>query len=182
MLYFWKSGTALRTTAVHCINWEPLSQLTKSFSLANVRCPFTQYMASRPDKFGQKYLLAIDKESKYIINSFSYVERDELHSVNDCVSDRVVMQLMCPYLCKEGNVTTDSYFTSLKLANQLTKQTSLLGTMNKIWREVPLPLRKMKKELHSCKLYKCGDTILTVYQGKVNKHVLILNTMRNELL
>ena len=54
--------------------------------------------------------------------------------------------------------------TSLKLANQLKeKPTRLLETMNKIQREVPLPLRKMKEELHSCKLYKCGDTTLTAY-------------------
>ena len=113
-------------------------------------------MPSKPDNFGQKYWLAVDKESKYMINGFPYVGKDELRSANGRVSDRVVMQLMRPYLCKGRNVTTDSYFTSLKLANQLKeKQTSLLGTMNKIRREVSLPLRKMK-EFHSCKLYKCG--------------------------
>ena len=48
------------------------------------------------------------------------------------VSDHVVMQFMRPYLCKGRNVTTDSYFTSVKLANQLKeKQTSLLGTETK---------------------------------------------------
>ena len=89
---------------------------------------------------------------------------------------------MRPYLCKGRNVTTDSYFTSLKLAKQLKeKRTSLLGIMNKIRREVPLPLRKMKEKLHSCKLYKCGDTTLTAYQIKVNKHVLILSTMQNDI-
>ena len=89
------------------------------------------------------------------------------------VSDRVVMQLMRPYLCKGRNVTTDSYFTFVKLAKQLKEtQTSLLASVNKIRREVPLPLRKMKEDLHLCKLYKSGDITLTAYQGKVNKHVL----------
>ena len=98
------------------------------------------------------------------------------------VSDHVVMQLMRLYLCKGRNVTTDSYFTSVKLANQLKeKQTSLLGTVNKIKREVPLPLRKIKEDLHSCKLYESGDITLTVYQGKVNKHVLILSTMHKDI-
>ena len=54
--------------------------------------------------------------------------------------------------------------------------------MNKIWREVPLPLRKMKEKLYSCKLYKCGDTTLTAYQEKVNKHVLILSTMQKNII
>ena len=98
------------------------------------------------------------------------------------VSDRVVMQLMRPYLCKGRNVTIDDYFTSVKLANHLKeKQASLLGTVNKIRREVPLPLRKMKEDLHSCKLYKSGDITLTAYQEKVNKQVLILSTMHEDI-
>ena len=138
---------------------------------SKARCPFTQYMASKPDKFGQKYWLAVDKDSKYVINGFPYVEKDKMRSSTERVSDRVVTQLMRPYLCKRRNVTTDSYFTFVKLANQLKeKQTSLLGIVHKIRREVPLPLRKMK-DLYSCKLYKSGDITLTAYQEKVNKHV-----------
>ena len=103
-------------------------------------------------------------------------------SANERVSDRVVMELMRPYLCKGRNVTTDSYFTSLKLAIQLKeKQTSLLGTLNKIRREVPIPLRKMKEDLYSCQTYKSGDITLTAYQGKVNKHVLILSSMHQNV-
>ena len=105
---------------------------------SKARCPFTQYMASTSDKFGQKYWLAVDKESKYVINDFLYVGKDEMRSSTERVSDCVVMQLMRPYLYKGTNVTTDSYFTSVKLADQLKqKQTSLLGTVNKIRREVP---------------------------------------------
>ena len=139
-------------------------------------------MTSEPDKFGQKYWLAVDKESKYRINGFPYVGKDEKHFLTERVSDRVVMQLMRPYLCKRRNVTTDSYFTSMKSFNLLKeKQASLLGTVNKIKREVPLPLRKMKEDLHSYKLYKSGDITLTAYQGKVNKHVLILSTKHKDI-
>ena len=45
---------------------------------SKARCPFTQYMASKPDKFGQKYWLAVDKQSKYLINGFPYVGKDEM--------------------------------------------------------------------------------------------------------
>jgi len=56
----------------------------------------------------------------------------------------------------------------MKLATQLKEQqTSLLATVKKLG-EVPLALRMMKEELHSCKLYKSGDITLTAYQGKVN--------------
>ena len=139
-------------------------------------------MASKPDKFRQKYWLAVDKDSKYVINGFPYIGKDEMCFSTERVSDRVVMQLMLPYLCKGRNVTTDSYFTSVQLANQSKeKQTSLLETVHKIRREVPLPFRKMKEDLHSCKPYKSGDITLNAYQEKVNKNVLILSTMHKDL-
>ena len=69
----------------------------------------------------------------------------------------------------------------MKLANQLKeKQKNLLGTVNKIRRKVPVPLRKMK-DLRSCKLYKSGNITLAAYQEKVNKHVLILSTMHKDI-
>ena len=86
---------------------------------SKARCPFTQYMASKPNKFGQKDWLAVDKESKCVINGFPYVGKDEMRFSTERVSDRVVMQLMRLYLCKGRNVTTDSYFTSVKLANHM---------------------------------------------------------------
>ena len=46
---------------------------------------------------------------------------------------------------------------------------------------MPLSLTKIKKELHSCKLYKSGDTTLTAYQGRVNKLVLILSTIHKDI-
>ena len=122
------------------------------------------------------------KESNYVIDGFSYVGKDEMRSSTERVSDRVVMQFRRLSLCKERNVITEGYFTSVKLVNQLKeKQTSLLGTVNKIRREVPLPLRKTKEDVHSCKQYKSGDITLTAYQGKVNKHVLVLSTMHKDI-
>jgi hypothetical protein len=35
--------------------------------------PFTQYMPTKPNKYGQKYWLEIDVESKYLLNRFSYL-------------------------------------------------------------------------------------------------------------
>ena len=96
-------------------------------------------MASKPNKYGQKYWLVIDKDSKYsyVANGFPYIGKDELRSTNERVSDHVVMKLAEPYLKRRRNITTDNYFTSVKLANLLkSKNTSLLGTLNKNRREV----------------------------------------------
>ena len=86
---------------------------------SKARCSFTQFMASKPDKYGQKYWLTVDKDSKYVANSFPYVGKDESRSTDERVSDHVVMKLAEPYLKKEWNITTDNYFTSVKLAKLL---------------------------------------------------------------
>jgi len=46
---------------------------------------------------------------------------------------------------------------------------------------VPLSLTKIEKELHSCKLYKSGDTAINAHKGKVNKLVLILSTIHKDI-
>ena len=144
-------------------------------------CPFTQFMPSNPDKYGQKYWLKVDKDSKYVANGIPYVGKDESRSTDERVSDHVVMKLADPYLKKGRNITTDNYFTSVKLAKLLkSKNTSLLGTLNKMRREVPSELKNMRDEQFATKLYKPDDDILlTVYQGKRKKNVFLLSTLQS---
>ena len=40
-------------------------------------CRFIHYMPNKPDKFGIKFWLAVDVESKYILNAISYLGKDE---------------------------------------------------------------------------------------------------------
>ena len=120
-------------------------------------------MVSKSDKYEQKYWLAVDEDSKYVVNGFPYIGRDETRSRDERVSDQVVMRLLKPYLNKGRNVTTDNYFTSIKLATELQKyKTSLLGTVNRIRTEVPAVVKHMKKPLYSTTLHKSGDATMTV--------------------
>ena len=106
------------------------------------RCRFTQYMANKPDKFGIKFWLAVDLESKYILNGIPYLGKDETRPATQRLSESVVIKLVEPYLGKGRNVTTDNFFTSTHLATQLQKKKmSLVGSQNKIRKEV-LPLVK----------------------------------------
>ena len=149
---------------------------------SKARCPFTQFMASKPDKYGQKYWLAVDKDSKYVVNGFPYVGKDEMRSADERVSDQVVMKLAELYLKAGRNITTDNYFTSVKLANLLkSKNTSLLGTLNKIRKGVPCEIKNMRDEQYTTKLYKSNDILLTVYQGKPKKNVLLLSTLHTDI-
>jgi len=76
-------------------------------------------MASKPDKYGQKYWLQVDKQVMYVVNEFRYVGKDETHSKDKRVSDQLIVLLLKIYLNKGWNVTTDNYFTSMKLASEL---------------------------------------------------------------
>jgi len=60
------------------------------------RFRFTQFVASKPDKYGQKYWMAVDKESKYVTNAFPYLGRDDERPGGDRLGDYVVKRLVEP--------------------------------------------------------------------------------------
>ena len=121
-------------------------------------------MASKPDKYEQKYWLAVDKDSKYVVNGFPYVSRDETRSRDKRVSDQVVMRLMKPNLNKGRNVTTDNYYTSIKLATELQKyKNQLTGNSKQNSQESTCSGREHEKSLYPTTLYKSGDVTMSVY-------------------
>lgn len=106
--------------------------------LAFLCIAFTQYIASKPDKYGIKFWLAVDVTSKYLVNGFPYLGKDETRPPNQSLGENVVLRLMEPFKGSGRNVTTDNFFTSLKLAKELKKNNiSLVGTMNRVRRELP---------------------------------------------
>ncbi|KAK9686055.1 Transposase IS4 [Popillia japonica] len=114
----------------------PYISIDEQLFPTKARCRFMQFMGSKPDKYGQKFWLAVDKESKYTVNGFPYLGKDDQRPINQRLGDHVVMKLMQPYLNKGRNVTCDNFFTSLALAETLeTKRTSIVGTVNRARRE-----------------------------------------------
>ena len=80
-----------------------------------------------------KFWMAVDVETKYLLNSFPYVEEESRSSDVSMPTD-IVMKFIIPFmipLSKKGhNITSDNYFTSLDLCLQLEKQgCSLVGTI-----------------------------------------------------
>ena len=117
-----------------------------------------------------------------MVNGFPDVGRDETRSGDERVSDQVVMRLLKPYLNKGRKVTTDNYFTSMKLATELQKyKTSLLGVVNRIRKKVPAVVKHMKEPLYSTTLHKSGDASMTLYQGKTKRNVAILSTLHQNI-
>lgn len=144
------------------------------------RCPFIQYIASKPDKFGIKFWLAADVKSKYLLNGFPYLGKDVDRPTSQPLSEYVVLRLVEPYMGKGRNVTTDNFFTSVKLAEKLkAKNTSLVGTVNRARREIPQCVKQSREDRYKTHILKNKDSTLTVYQGKPSKNVLLLSTVHS---
>ena len=148
----------------------------------NSRCKFIQYMANKPDKFGIKFWMAADVETKYLFNGFPYVGKDESRSGNVSVPTDVVIKLMMPLFKKGHNVTSDNYFTSLDLCLRLAKQgCSLVDTIRSNRREIPNSLQETCS-LHDTAIVKLADpavatVTITKYQCKKSKSVNILSSL-----
>jgi hypothetical protein len=143
------------------------------------RCPFTQYIPSKPDKFGIKFWLLVEVTSKYLCNGFPYLGRDDSRPPNQSLSEFVVLRLMEPFSNKGYNVTCDNFFTSLSLAKALReKRTSVIGTARKNRQELP-PVAKSisaSEPVHSTKSFSSDGVTLTVYKAKPTKNVILISS------
>ena len=142
-------------------------------------------MPNKPDKFGIKFWMVFDVESKYLYNRFSYFKKDWTRSGDASLSTDVVMKLMIPLFSQGFNVTCDNYFSSLDLLLRLAKrQCSLVATIPANRRRIP-DLLKKKRMLHSTMaVHSTGETTATIisYQCKQPKSLNILSTLHKKLL
>ncbi|KAJ6642417.1 PiggyBac transposable element-derived protein 4, partial [Pseudolycoriella hygida] len=149
------------------------------------RCPFTQFMKDKPDKFGIKFYLAVDVDSKYVLNGFAYTGSNEKQENGQTAGERVVLTLMEPYFSGGYTITTDNFFTGLDLALSLQeKHLTLVGTAIKKRRWLPqtAKLKNPNLPLHESNIYLGPNGItLTLYQGKRNKSVSILSSLHKSV-
>ncbi|XP_034015393.1 uncharacterized protein LOC117500737 isoform X2 [Thalassophryne amazonica] len=145
------------------------------------RCCFLQYIATKPDKFGIKFWVACDLKSKYVCNIIPYLGKDPSCPTGERLSENVVMKLLEPFMDKGRTVTTNNFFTSLSLAQQLlSRKTTLLGTVNKIRRELPDSAKKtLNRKEFSTQVFSTSGATLTVYAPKQRKTVCILSSMHS---
>ena len=147
-----------------------------SFWLARHVSSIFNIWLNKPDKFGKKFWLLVDTETKYLLNGFPYLGQDGQPA-------NVVKKLCEPYYGGGYTVTMDNYFTSVYLARFLKdKNTTILGTIRKNRRELPNEIAE-NMPLHSTKAYKESDSgaTLAVYQCKRNKNVVLLSTLHQDV-
>ncbi|XP_043597817.1 piggyBac transposable element-derived protein 4-like [Bombus pyrosoma] len=158
--------------------YKPGANITidEQLSPIKARCRFTQYLPNKPDKFGIKFWLAPDVQTKYILNGFPCLEKNENRAPSQLLGEFVVLKLIEPYSMMGRTITTDNCFTSLSLAYKLlAKRTTLVGIIRGNRRELP-KICKTKKDTmarFSSLLYRSNEITLAIYKSKPRKKVFI---------
>ncbi len=99
--------------------------------------------------------------------AFYILEKNENRPIDETFGEHAVCRLVEPFLKTGRNITTDIFFTSLKLTKTLrNKGLSIVGTVKMAEKEVPESFKLTKEELYSSKNVMHNSISLTSYQGK----------------
>ncbi|XP_039550046.1 piggyBac transposable element-derived protein 4-like, partial [Pimephales promelas] len=144
------------------------------------RCPFRQYIPSKPAKYGIKIWAACDAQSSYAWNMQVYTGKSPGEAPEKNQGMRVVLDMA------EGlnghNITCDNFFTSYALGEELLKKkVTMLGTVRKNKPELPSELLAMKNRKVTSSMFAFTEKATVVsYCPKKGKNVLLMSTMHKD--
>lgn len=162
-------------------NYKPKECITVDEQLFPYRghTKFTQYIPSKPAKYGIKIFWACDAANAYPLQGQLYTGKplDGERQVN--VGERTVLDLVAKYKGSGRNVTTDNFFTSLQLARTLNSwKMTLVGTLRKNKAFLPPNMQASKdRPIYSTIFAFNKDATICSYVPKKNKSVILLSTM-----
>ena len=136
-------------------------------------------MNNKPDKFGIKFWLLVDTNSKYLLNGKPYLGKDDNRPDNLKIGEHIVLDLLKPYHKSGLTIITDNFFTSLELAKRLKKKNmKLVGTIRANRRELPPECTKISKSdsLYKSKHFQHQGILLAIYKCKRDKNVYLLSS------
>ena len=172
LLLFQKYATFFFKTQIYI----PGECITVDEQLAGYRgrIPGRTYIPSKARKYGLKIFWSCESNTGYALNAIAYAGK-EGNRIHHNLAQDIVLKVVKPLYGTGRDICTDNYFTSYTLANQLLQQNlTLLGTVCRHRRNVPLVLRQ--KDMYWSKfVFNHGDGIcLVAYQAKRNKNPVIL--------
>ncbi|KAJ4446865.1 hypothetical protein ANN_13565 [Periplaneta americana] len=173
----------------------PSAHLTidEMLSLFRGRCPFKVFMKDKPGKYGILIRMLSDAHTRYILKMEVYAGKDE-RPAEERSAKAVVRRLVKPLKPLEGtgrNVTTDRYYTSIELAEELYNddKLTLVGTLKSNRKHIPEELKKTQgRELYSSRFLftdpKTGKAPVTlvsyITRLKPTKNLLLLSTQHHD--
>jgi hypothetical protein len=139
-------------------------------------------MPRKPDKYGLKFWLCVDTDSRYVFNAFPYLGRQSNEQRQTQIGAKVVLELLKPLYGSSRNVTMDNFFTSVPLAQELQKKNlTLIGTMRKNKPEIPIEFQSNKNREVSSSLFGFQDGLTLVsFVPRQNKAVLLLSSKHHD--
>lgn len=148
------------------------------------RCPFIVFMPNKPDKFGLKFWILAEVESRYVVNIIPYLGKQERLMRGDMsLSQSVVMRLTDPVKNKGYNICHDNFFSTLENAKLLQqRKCSVVGTIKKSAKGIPKEIKEVRRnEKYSSQFYWENDIgcLLVNYQCKEKKNVCLISTMHD---
>lgn len=145
------------------------------------RCGFVQYMPQKPAKYGLKLYGLCDSKTFYTSNFEVYCGKQKPgpYDVSNKPCD-IVQRLSKDIQRSNRNITMDNYYTSVPLADDLSKkQLTVIGTLKANKREIPPQFITKSREIGSCLYGFQYDKTLASIQTKRKKCVLLLSTMHD---
>lgn len=147
------------------------------------RCPFRQYIPSKPGKYGIKIFWLVDAENNYPLTAEIYLGTQPNAERSTGIAHELVMRLSKPFLNTGANITMDNFFTSYPLAKDLiTKHgTTIVGTIRSNKREIPALFAKKEESkkrgpLSSVFCFSDEISLVSFTTHDANKNVLLLST------
>lgn len=164
----------LNTNSNSC--YKPRNNLTIDEQLFPYRggTGFTQYIPSKPAKYGIKIWSICDSESSYPLKGQIYTGLSPSGEREKNQGERVVKDLCHQFRGSGRNITCDNFFTTFNLAKTLMQdyKLSILGTVNKRRTFVPFELMVTKgRETESTKfVFQNNVTMCSYIPKKIGRY------------
>lgn len=167
-------------------NYRLSKRITMDKMLAELggRCPFRQYIPSKPAKYGIKILAMADASSFYVCDLEVYAGKQPPGPYEIDNSPAAVVPRLPALISGTGwNVTFDNWFTSYELVTDLLDNHCLtsVGTLRKNKREILKELLDVSKRPMHSSLFGFGtDMTLISYipkKGKKFSYLVVCITM-----
>lgn len=146
------------------------------------KCPFKQYLPSKPGKYGIKIFAVVDSKTMYSFNMEIYPGKQPEGPYNLLNNPHpLVMRLMEPILDSGRNLTIDNFFTSVPLAKDLlNRKITLVGTLRKNKREIPPEMLSNKRKEYDSLFGFTKELTIVSYVPKKRKTVLDLSSFHHD--
>lgn len=123
------------------------------------RTRFTQYIPSKPAKYGMKVWWVCDSENSYPLLGQLYTGKTAAGRETN-QGERVVKELVASYRGSGRNITMDNFFTSLPLAEHLLSwNLTIVGTLRKNKKYIPNVMKAEKNREEYSTIYGFRDQV-----------------------